>query len=85
MSMQLTTAALLKDVVAIDPAAEITPSGYNQPGQTRYKDCSFTNFITAVGFSSNIPVAGIKKLFVDPYHYHHPIALKLIFPEHYFW
>jgi hypothetical protein len=84
-SIRLENAALLKDFVAPEPAAIITPSVHSQSGNAKYREHSFTNFISAVTFSSNLPFAVITKLFTDPYHYHQPIALKLIFPEHYFW
>ena len=80
---QFPKASLISDVASIDLAAVIRSSG--SINNTGYQFFSFTNFINTVCFTSNTFIPFDKKYFVDPYAYHQPIALKLLFPEHYFW
>jgi len=82
---QFPKVALTRDITNLDFAAIITPSSNSYGSNTRCKSFSFTNFINTVGFISNSISCIQRKHFVDPYPSHQPIALKLLFPKHYFW
>lgn len=61
-------------------------SGYQvTAGAARAKVFSAGNFIDTVLVGNSGVVSLNKKYFIDRYTDHQPLALKLLFPKHYFW
>jgi hypothetical protein len=82
---QLPKASVFGEIAGIDLAAVITPSVHSNGNAARVKSFSFTNYINTGSYPGNSVIAVDQKHFVPLYASHQPIALKLLFPEHYFW
>lgn len=78
-------ASFIAHLTDLDLTAVSSKSTQSNGNSLRCKTFSITNFITPVYFINSTIIVDEKKHFVPDYAAHIPIALKLLFPEHYFW
>jgi hypothetical protein len=78
-------ASFIAHLTDIDLTAVSSKSTQNNGSSLRCKTFSITNFISPVSFINSTIIVADKKHFVPDYAAHIPIALKLLFPKHYFW